>query len=188
MVAGAAYLNSRLLYQAIGESQAAAARAEAAQGELVAKQDDLNRQNEELRQARERLEAMVKALTVPVVPIADGVGMLPLVGPLDARRMAEVESKTLVMVASQRMRALVIDLSGVSDLETDGVQVLVRLCSALRLLGVDSVLAGLSAQSALTLSSIGLVLPRTSATVQDALNTLGRRAGTTGAIAIVSSQ
>src|SRR5690349_7418662 len=53
MVAGAAHLNSRLLYQAIGESQAAAARAEAAQQELVAKQDDLNRQNEELRQARE---------------------------------------------------------------------------------------------------------------------------------------
>jgi anti-anti-sigma regulatory factor len=175
MVAGAAHLNSRLLYQAIGESQAAAARAEAAQRELVTKQDDLNHQNEELRQAHERLEAMVKALTVPVVPVADGVGMLPLVGPLDAKRMTEVEGKTLTMVASQRLRALVIDLSGASDLEIDGVRALARLCGALRLLGVGSVLAGLSAQNAITLSSVDIGLPRTSATVQDALSTLGRR-------------
>jgi hypothetical protein len=48
----------------------------------------------------------------------------------------------------------------------------VRLCAALRLLGVMPVLAGLGAEGALLLSSSDLALPRTVATVQDALSLL----------------
>ena len=70
------------------------------------------------------------------------------------------------------MRALVIDLSGASGLQNGGVEALVRLCAALRLLGVTPVLAGLGAQGALLLSTSDLALPRTAATVQDALSML----------------
>jgi anti-anti-sigma regulatory factor len=172
MLAGAAALATRLLYQALGLSDAATQAARKAQQELEAQQADLAARNEQLAQARHELESLVAALTVPVVPVADGIGLLPLVGALDAERAAEVERKTLAAVFDRRMRALVIDLSGAIGLRAAGVEALVRLCAALRLLGVTPILAGLGAQGALLLSLADVVLPRTVATVQDALDML----------------
>ncbi|MEP7191074.1 MAG: STAS domain-containing protein, partial [Roseiflexaceae bacterium] len=120
-------------------------------------------------QVRQELEALVAALAVPVVPVADGIGLLPLVGAFDSQRMAAVERQTLAIVSEQRMRALVIDLSGAAGMQESDIGGLVRLCAALRLLGVTPVLAGLGPEGALLLSSADLALPRTVATVQNAL-------------------
>jgi anti-anti-sigma regulatory factor len=174
MLAGISWLMSRQLYQTIDETRAAAQAAVSAQQTLAAQQADLAARNEQLTQVRQELEGLVAALAVPVVPVADGIGLLPLVGSFDSQRIAEVERKTLAVVAEQRMRALVIDLSGASGLRTSGAEALVRLCAALRLLGVTPVLAGLGAQGALMLSSADVALPRTAATVQDALSLLQR--------------
>jgi anti-anti-sigma regulatory factor len=169
MLAGAAALATRLLYQALGLSGSATQAALKAQQELAAQQADLAARNEQLSQTRAELEALVSELTVPVVPVADGIGLLPLVGSLDAGRASRIEQDALKIVAEQRMQALVIDLSGASGLRAANIQGLVRLCAALRLLGVTPVLAGLGAQSALLLSNAEVALPRTVATVQDAL-------------------
>jgi anti-anti-sigma regulatory factor len=169
MLAGVSWLATRQLYQTIDESRAATQAAIEAQQSLASQQADLAARNQELIQARQDLEALVSELTVPVVPVADGIGLLPLVGSLDAGRAARIEQDALKIVAEQRLHALVIDLSGASGLRTASVERLVRLCAALQLLGVAPVLAGLGPQSALLLSSIDVALPRTVATVQDAL-------------------
>ena len=158
-----------MLSPTIRESRAATQVALTATESLVSQQVDLASRNQQLTQVRRELEALVTALAVPVVPVADGIGLLPLVGALDANRATEVERKVLAVVSEQRMRALVIDLSGASGLQNGGVEALVRLCAALRLLGVTPVLAGLGAQGAILLSEANLALPRTVATVQDAL-------------------
>jgi anti-anti-sigma regulatory factor len=169
MLAGVSWLATRQLYLTIDESRAATQAAVEAQQSLASPQADLATRNEELIQARQDLEALVSELTVPVVPVADGIGLLPLVGSLDAGRAARIEQDALKIVAEQRMHALVIDLSGTSGLRAASIERLVRLCAALQLLGVTPVLAGLGPQSALLLSSIDVALPRTVATVQDAL-------------------
>jgi anti-anti-sigma regulatory factor len=169
ILGGISWMTTRQLYQTIQESSATAQAAMDAQQALAAQQADLASRNAQLTQVRQELEALVAALAVPVVPVADGIGLLPLVGALDAIRAAEVERKVLAVVSEQRMRALVIDLSGVSGLQNGGITALVRLCAALRLLGVTPVLAGLGAQGAMLLSEANLALPRTAATVQDAL-------------------
>jgi anti-anti-sigma regulatory factor len=172
ILGGISWIATRQLYDTIAESRAATQVALTATESLVAQQADLAARNEQLTQVRQELEALVAALAVPVVPVADGIGLLPLVGALDANRAAEVERKTLAVVSEQRMRALVIDLSGASGLRNGDAEALVRLCAALRLLGVTPVLAGLGAQGALLLSATELALPATAATVQDALSML----------------
>jgi anti-anti-sigma regulatory factor len=172
ILGGISWLATRQLYQTIDESRAAVQAAVGARQTLAAQQADLAARNEQLMQVRQELEALVAALAVPVVPVADGIGLLPLVGTLDTNRAAEVERKVLAVVSEQRMRALVIDLSGASGLRNGGVEGLVRLCAALRLLGVTPVLAGLGVQGALLLSMADLALPATAATVQDALSML----------------
>jgi len=169
MLAGISWLAARQLYQTLDENREVAETAIRARHELAAQQVDLAARNEQLTHVRQELEALVAALAVPVVPVAHGIGLLPLVGALDANRATEVERKVLAVVSEQRMRALVIDLSGASGWQNGGVEALIRLCGALRLLGVTPVLAGLGAQGALLLSTSDLALPRTVATVQDAL-------------------
>jgi anti-anti-sigma regulatory factor len=169
MLAGISWLASSQLDVTIREGRAATQVALTATESLVAQQADLASRNEQLLQVRQELEALVEALLVPVVPVADGVGLLPLVGTFDTQRIAEVERQTLVIVSEQRMRALVIDLSGAAGMQASDIGGLARLCAALRLLGVTPVLAGLSPESALLLSLSDLTLPRTVATVQDAL-------------------
>jgi anti-anti-sigma regulatory factor len=172
MLAVISWLATRQLYRTIEESRAATQAAVEAQQSLAAQQADLAARNEQLMQTRRELESLVSELTVPVVPVADGIGLLPVVGSLDARRAARIEQDALKIVAEQRLHALVIDLSGASGLRAASVEGLVRLCAALRLLGVTPVLAGLGAQSALLLSDTEIALPRTVATVQDALAVL----------------
>jgi anti-anti-sigma regulatory factor len=169
MLAGVSWLAARQLYLTIDEGRAATEAALEAQQTLAAQQADLAARNEQLTHVRHELEALVSELTVPVVPVADGVGLLPLVGSLDARRAGRIEQDALRIVAEQRLQALVIDLSGTNGLRASSVEGLARLCAALRLLGVTPVLAGLGAQSALLLSTSEIALPRTVATVQDAL-------------------
>jgi anti-anti-sigma regulatory factor len=170
MLAGISWLASSQLDMTIREGRAATQVALTATESLVAQQADLASRNEQLLLVRQELEALVEALLVPVVPVADGVGLLPLVGTFDTQRIAEVERQVLAIVSEQRMRALVIDLSGASRMQSSDIGGLVRLCAALRLLGVTPVLAGLGPQGALLLSSSDLMLPHTVATVQDALS------------------
>jgi anti-anti-sigma regulatory factor len=172
MLAGVSWLSGSQLDATIRETRAAAQIARTATESLVEQQIDLASRNEQLTQVRQELEALVAALAVPVVPVADGIGLLPLVGAFDAQRMAAVERQTLAIVSEQRMRALVIDLSGAAGMQESDIGGLVRLCAALRLLGVIPVLAGLSPEGALLLSLSDLALPRTVATVQDALSLL----------------
>jgi anti-anti-sigma regulatory factor len=172
MLAVIAWISSRQLFATIAESQAATQVALAAQASLTAQQSDLAARNEELIVARRNLEALVQSLTVPVVPVADGVGLLPIVGTLDAERSAALERSSLATVSAKRMRALVVDLSGITLLDETGATALVRLCAALSLLGVTPILAGLGVRGAMLLSDTQVTLPRTVATVQDALSLL----------------
>jgi anti-anti-sigma regulatory factor len=169
MLAGISWLAGRQLYDTIAESRATTQVALTATEALVARQTDLASRNEQLIQVRQELEALVAELTVPVMPVANGVGLLPLIGTLDAERLDKVEHETLRLVSERRMHALVIDLSGATQIRAASVQSLVRLCAALRLLGIMPLLAGLGPQSAILFSSSQLALPRTVATVQDAL-------------------
>jgi anti-anti-sigma regulatory factor len=175
MLAGVCWLATRQLSQAIDESRAATQVALEAKEALAAQQSDLAARNEQLTQVRGELEALVSDLTIPVVRVAEGTGLLPVVGTLDSGRATRIEQDALKIVADERMHALVIDLSGARELRPANVDALVRLCAGLRLLGVTPVLAGLGPRSALLLSETEIALPRTVATVQDALALLQKR-------------
>jgi len=169
MLAAISWLSGNQLDMIIRENRASTQVALTATEALIVQQVDLASRNAQLLQVRQELEQLVAALAVPVVPVADGIGLLPLVGAFDTQRMAAVEHQALMIVSEQRMRALVIDLSGAAGMQEAAIGGLVRLCAALRLLGVTPVLAGLGPQGALLLSSSDHALPRTVATVQDAL-------------------
>ncbi|MCS6940352.1 MAG: STAS domain-containing protein [Roseiflexus sp.] len=99
-----------------------------------------------------RLLDLVATLEIPAIILADGVLFAPIVGNLDNRRSALLTSRLLDAAHQQRAHHVIIDISGVSTVDTGVAQALIQSAQALRLLGCRVTLSGISSDVALTLT------------------------------------
>jgi rsbT co-antagonist protein RsbR len=130
------------------------ARAEQQAEELVRANELMNTQ---LEQQKELLD-LVMTLETPVVPLADGVLLAPIVGHIDARRAEVLTERMLQEASAQRARLVVLDIAGVSIVDTAVARALIHAVQALRLLGCDVALSGISATVAVSLIHLGVDL------------------------------
>lgn len=139
---------------AIETHRADTARAEAEQKahELTQQARALADQNTEQR----RLLELVDTLETPAVAIASDVLLVPLVGALDQRRLQTLTQRLLEQVARQQARLVVIDVSGIAQVTDHVAFGLAQLAQALRLIGCDVTITGLTAAVAQTLSIQGV--------------------------------
>jgi rsbT co-antagonist protein RsbR len=91
----------------------------------------------------------IRTLSVPLVPIAKGVAILPLIGELTNERAEIVMEKSLVESRQLSLDYLVIDLSGVSRLDETVTYHLLKIVSALKLVGVKAILTGIRPELAI---------------------------------------
>jgi anti-anti-sigma regulatory factor/PAS domain-containing protein len=126
---------------------------------------------------RDQLAATVQALSLPLIPVLDGVLVLPLVGAFDLMRQQSFIEVLLTGITQERARLVLIDITGVPLIDTTGAQSLLRAVEAARLLGARCVLVGVRPEIAQALVSLGIQLEvRTSATLQKALQAELQRA------------
>ena len=107
---------------------------------------------------QQRLLDLVSVLETPVIAIAEGVLLAPIVGHLDSRRAGQLTQRLLDAVYAQRARAVIIDIAGVPLVDTQVAQLLIRTAQSIRLLGSHVALTGISSETAMTLSSLGMRL------------------------------
>jgi anti-anti-sigma regulatory factor len=100
-----------------------------------------------------QLRATVEALSVPTVPLGEGMLLLPLMGHLDAQRLASITHELLERIQQERAKALVIDFTGLPELSTGVVAELGQLVEAARLLGCRVTLVGIRAEHAASLAA-----------------------------------
>ncbi|MFN2415245.1 MAG: PAS domain S-box protein [Pyrinomonadaceae bacterium] len=146
-------------------------------------------QGVERRRAEEALAALlhereqtIEEVSTPVVPVLDGVLVLPLIGSLDSRRTARATRAALTEVTRQGARVCIIDITGARLVDSNAVANLTNLVQALKLVGAEACVTGVGAQVAQTLVGLGLDMRglRTYRTLAQALAALlegGRRAG-----------
>jgi anti-anti-sigma regulatory factor len=150
-------------------------------------------QGVERRRAEEALAALlhereqtIEEVSTPVVPVLDGVLVLPLIGQLDSRRTARATQAALAEVTRQGARVCIIDITGARMVDSHAVANLTNLVQALKLVGAEACVTGVGAQVAQTLVGLGLDMRglRTYRTLAQALAALldarGRRAGRGG--------
>jgi rsbT co-antagonist protein RsbR len=127
----------------------------------------LTQQIEEQR----RLLEVIQTLEAPIVPLRDGVLVVPLVSYLDSRRLAAIEERVLTTVSEHRTRLLLVDLTGVPTIDTAGVHGILRLAEATRLLGLRVALTGIQPVIAQAMAMLEDRLQALTcyATIQDAL-------------------
>jgi rsbT co-antagonist protein RsbR len=133
--------------------------------------------------AREQIiadqSATMLELSTPVVRLWDGVVAVPLVGTLDSARTQLVMEKLLETLVSTGAEHAVIDITGVSTVDTEVAQHLLKTVSAARLLGAHCTICGIRPQVAQTIVSLGIEFGdiATKATLADALALALRQAG-----------
>jgi rsbT co-antagonist protein RsbR len=101
-------------------------------------------------------EDALRELITPVLPIRPGLLVIPVVGPVDARRARRLTEQLLAAIRQDRARAIVLDLSAVSELDGRAARHLVQAVQASRLMGARAIVAGLSAAVAQALAGIGV--------------------------------
>lgn len=125
-------------------------------------------------------DATLRALSTPLLPIAKGVIVLPLVGTVDGQRASAVLETLLQGIAEHQAERVIIDVTGVPEVDADVANALLQTARAVRLLGAEVVLTGLQAGIARTLVDLGADLGdiRTLATLESGISlSLRRRKG-----------
>lgn len=111
-----------------------------------------------LHQEAEEQRALVRGMSVPVLPVSAGTLVVPLVGDLDAQRLADLQTQALAAVERSRARRIVLDITGVPIVDTHVAQGLVQAVLALRLLGAEAALVGIRPEVAQALVGLGVEL------------------------------
>jgi anti-anti-sigma regulatory factor len=173
------YANTRSHERAIRRMAEQTVAVAAQNEQLTSQQVLLGQQSAELAQQRELLEIEVqkrtaelqaalhelqqnaitlRELQTPLVPIAAGVLVLPVVGAFDRARATRFVGDLLVGIEERRAHTVLLDVTGLSVLDTLAAQTLIEAAQAARLLGAGLVLVGIGPSVANTIVGLGVDL------------------------------
>jgi rsbT co-antagonist protein RsbR len=102
----------------------------------------------------ERQAAALLALSTPIIPINNRVLVMPLVGVVDARRAQQVIDTLLEGVVSRGAQVAILDITGVSVVDSQVADALIRAAKAVKLVGAQVVLTGIRPEVAQTLVAL----------------------------------
>lgn len=119
----------------------------------------------------ERQRDAIRELAVPIINVWEGVLALPVVGALDSSRASEVMERLLAKIVETRAAYAIVDLTGVEVVDTSAANHLLKIISAVELLGSRAMVTGIRPAVAQTMIGLGVDLSgiRTKSTLKDAL-------------------
>jgi anti-anti-sigma regulatory factor len=100
----------------------------------------------------------IRQLSTPVLQLRPGLLILPIVGALDRDRLDQMRALLLRAVRERRARAIVIDVTGVPEIDTVAANQLIGSVASARMMGAETIISGLSAEIAQTLVTVGIDL------------------------------
>jgi rsbT co-antagonist protein RsbR len=106
-------------------------------------------------QVIEAQRAALRELSTPLIPLAEGVLVMPLIGTIDANRAEQILQTLLEGVSAERARVAILDITGVKVVDAQVASALVRAAHAVRLLGAHVILTGIRAEVAQALIQLG---------------------------------
>ncbi len=131
------------------------------------------------QQREDQLRAVIQELSTPIIPIYRGVLVLPLVGAIDSLRAQEITERLLEEIVRKQADLVIIDITGVSVVDTSVANHLIMTAQAVSLLGSRVIFTGISTMIAQTIIQLGInmgdvmTLSNLQAGMQFALEQLG---------------
>ena len=111
------------------------------------------------RVIREQQDSL-RELSTPVLQVRERLLILPIIGVLDSGRAHQLTEQLLQGIRTHRARVVVIDITGVPDVNESVADDLVKTVDASRLMGAGVIITGLSSEIAQTLVTIGVDLSK----------------------------
>jgi len=124
-------------------------------------------------------EAELRETATPITEIWDGVLTLPIIGTLDSNRTMLVMEALLNRIAKEHANAVVMDLTGVKNIDSQVSHHLIQMMRAVQLMGADAILTGIRPEIARALTSLNIDMSgvTTRASLSDGLKEAFRRMG-----------
>jgi rsbT co-antagonist protein RsbR len=119
----------------------------------------------------ERQQAEIKQLRAPLIDVWEGVVAVPLIGPLNGSSAKDLGRRLLGRIEQTNIAWVILDLTGADSIDAMTAAGLVRLATAVRLMGAECLLTGVRASLADALVSLetSLVGIQTRASLEEGL-------------------
>jgi rsbT co-antagonist protein RsbR len=111
------------------------------------------------RVIRQQQDALLE-LSTPVLQVRERLLILPIIGVLDAARARQLTEQLLRGIRAHRAKVVVIDITGVPEVDEGVANSLVQTVDASRLMGAGVIITGLSSEIAQTLVTVGVDLSK----------------------------
>jgi rsbT co-antagonist protein RsbR len=109
------------------------------------------------RVIRQQQHALLE-LSTPVLQVRERLLILPIIGVLDSARARQLTEQLLRAIRTHRAKVVVIDITGVPEIDAGVANNIVQTVDASRLMGAGVIITGLSSEIAQTLVTIGVDL------------------------------
>jgi two-component system, chemotaxis family, sensor kinase Cph1 len=121
----------------------------------------INEVNDQKRIQAEALNyqtVLLAELSTPLIPINDDVVVMPIIGTVDTKRAQQVMETLLSGIVDRRAKTAILDITGMTVMDTQVANALVQAAQSVRLLGAQVILTGIRPEIAMTLISLGVDL------------------------------
>ena len=99
---------------------------------------------------------LVEHLSVPIIPLSQSVAVLPLTGMVDTYRIQTIEEKVLTGISDLKIQTLIIDLSGIANMEMHVIDHFQKILTGISMMGCKAILTGLRADLVRTMIHSGI--------------------------------
>jgi rsbT co-antagonist protein RsbR len=124
--------------------------------EISERRRELALRDDENAQLVDRLRAAMDEIATPVLRVARGVLVVPLIGVVDGDRSTTTAERILGEVARLQARVVILEVTGVDVIDTTTADLFGKITRAVRLLGARMLLSGIRPAVARTLVEAGV--------------------------------
>ncbi|WP_100398370.1 STAS domain-containing protein [Bacillus sp. FJAT-44742] len=104
----------------------------------------------------EAQQQVILDLSVPIIPISDSIGVLPIIGEIDTYRAKIIQEQALKKSSDLEIEHLIIDVSGVPFMDTMVAHEIFQLHKTLTILGIETIITGIRPEIAQTAVHLGI--------------------------------
>ncbi|WP_409300712.1 STAS domain-containing protein [Peribacillus sp. SCS-155] len=101
-------------------------------------------------------QKVITELSSPVVPIQNGLAILPLIGDLDLDRSEHIMDHVVPKISKMNIECLIIDFSGIAAIDAEVASRIFKLYDVLGLLGINAIFTGIRPELATRIITAGI--------------------------------
>lgn len=121
--------------------------------ERTASQAERDRLQQQVIEAQKRA---IAELSTPIIPVMEGILVMPLVGSIDSMRAKEITRSVLAGISQHRAKVVILDITGVPLVDSGVAGHLNKTIQAARLKGSRTIVSGISDAVAETIVDLGI--------------------------------